>query len=156
MVPELDRLTASEVELIYKSPMLVCILIAGADGQIDKKEIRQALNFAEKRQRKSLSSVSTLFKEISQDFEDKLKSLIQSYPYETTQRTPLIVDELSGLNAIWRKIDPSFAQEFYATLLSIAESIATSSGGLLGYNSIGEEEARYIKLGMIKNPSGGH
>lgn len=155
MVPELDRLTGSEVELIYKSPMLVCILIAGADGQIDKKEIREALNFAEKRQRKSLSAVSVLFKEISQDFEDKLKSLIQSYPYETTQRTPLIVEELAGLNAIWRKIDPSFAHEFYSTLLSIAESIATSSGGLLGYKSIGDEEARYIKLGMIKNPAGG-
>jgi hypothetical protein len=156
MVPELDKLTGSEIEVLYKSPLLVCILIAGADGKIDKKEIKQALNFAEKRQRKSMSSVSVLFKEISKDFEDKLKSLIQSYPYETTQRNPLIVEELAGLNQIWKKIDPSFAHEFYETLLSIAESIATSSGGLLGYNSVGSEEARFIKLSMIKNPSGGH
>lgn len=156
MVPELDRLTGSEIELVYKSPMLVCILIAGADGKIDRKEINQALSFAEKRHRSSISSVSVLFKEIYKDFEDKLKSLIQSYPYETTQRNPLIVEELAGLNQIWRKIDPSFAHEFYKTLLSIAESIATSSGGLLGYKSVGSEEARYIKLAMIKDPSGGH
>lgn len=156
MIPELGRLTSSEVELVYKSPILVCVLIAGADGKIDRKEIKEALSFAEKKQRISVSSVSTLFKEISKDFEDKLKSLIQSYPYETTQRTPMIVEELAGLNDIWRKVDPSFATEFYKTLLSIAESIANSSGGLLGYKSIGSEEARYLKLTMIKDPSGRH
>lgn len=154
MVPELDRLSASEVELIYKTPMLVCILIAGADGEIDKKEIKQAMTFAEKKHKRSLSSVSVLFKEISHDFEDKLKSLIQSYPYEATQRNPLLVEDLSSINAVLKKLDPSFAQEYYKTLLSIAESIATSSGGLLGYNSIGAEEAQFIKLSMIKDPAG--
>ena len=156
MIPELGRLTSSEVELVYKSPILVCVLIAGADGKIDRKEIKEALSFAEKKQRISVSSVSTLFKEISKDFEDKLKSLIQSYPYETTQRTPMIIEELAGLNDIWRKVDASFATEFYKTLLSIAESIANSSGGLLGYKSVGSEEARYLKLTMIKDPSGRH
>ena len=154
MIPELDRLSGSEVELVYKTPMLVCILIAGADGKIDKKEINQAMVFAEKKQRRSISSVSVLFREISKDFEDKLKSVIQRYPYEATQRNPLIVEELTEINQILRKIDPAFAQEYYKTLLGIAESIATSSGGLLGYNSIGSEEARFIKLSMIKDPSG--
>lgn len=153
MVPELDRLAASEVELVYKAPMLVCILIAGADGKIDRKEIKEALSFAEKKQRRSLSSVSVLFKEIATDFEDKLKMLIQVYPYEATQRNPLIVEELAGLNLIWRKLEPSFAQEFYKTLLSIAENIASSSGGVLGFNAVGSEEARFVKLGMIKDPS---
>ena len=156
MIPELDRLTGSEVELIYKTPMLVCILIAGADGKIDKKEINEAMKFAEKKHRRSLSSVSILFKEIAMDFEDKFKILIQSYPYEATQRNPLIVEELVGINQIWRKVDSSFAHEYYKTLLSIAEHIAASSGGVLGYNSIGSEEAHYLKLSMIKDPSGGH
>jgi len=155
MVPELDRLTGSEVELIYKTPILVCILIAGADGKIDKKEITEAMKFAEKKHKRSMSSVSILFKEISKDFEDKFKILIQNYPYEATQRNPLIVEELGGINQIWRKVDKSFAQEYYQTLLSIAEHIASSTGGVLGYNAIGAEEARYLKLSMIKDPSGG-
>jgi len=154
MVPELDRLTASEAELVYKTPLLVCVLIAGADGSIDKKEIKRAIEFAEKKHRRSMSSVSVLFREISTDFEDKLKSLIQSYPYEATQRNPLLVEELTSINQILKRIDPSFAQEYYKTLLSIAESIATSSGGLLGYNTIGSEEAKFIKLSMIKDPAG--
>lgn len=153
MVPELDRLTASEVELVYKAPILVCILIAGADGKIDRKEIKEALTFAQKKQRSSLSSVAVLFKEISTDFEDKLKMLTQGFPYEATQRNPLITEELSGLNLLWRKLEPSFAHEFYKTLLNIAESIASSSGGVLGFNAVGSEEARFVKLGMIKDPS---
>jgi len=153
MVPELDRLSASEVELVYKAPILVCILIAGADGHIDRKEIKEALTFAEKKKRSSLSSMSVLFKEISTDFEDKLKMLMQGFPYEATQRNPLIAEELAGLNLIWRKFEPSFAQEFYKTLLGIAEKIASSSGGVLGFNAVGSEEARFVKLGMIKDPS---
>jgi hypothetical protein len=154
MVPELDRLMASEAELVYKAPLLVCMLIAGADGNIDRKEIKEAMSFSEKKHKRSMSSVSVLFREVTTDFEDKLKSLLQSYPYESTQRNPLIVEELAGLNQIFRKIDASFAQEYYKSLISIAESIASSSGGLLGYNSIGSEEAKFIKLSMIKNPAG--
>jgi hypothetical protein len=156
MVPELDRLTAHEVELVYKAPMLVCILIAGADGTIDKKEIKGAIQFAEMKQQKSVSSVAALFHEVAKDFEDKVKVLMQQYPYELTQRNPLIIDELSELNRIWPKVDSAFAREFYTSLLNIAEKIASSSGGLLGIKSIGSEEAKYVKLPMIKNPSGGH
>lgn len=156
MVPELDRLNSHEVELVFKSPMLVCILIAGADGTIDKREIKGAIQFAETKQQKSLSSVSAIFKEVAKDFEDKLNIIFQQYPYELTQRNPMIIEELAGLNQIWPKVDAAFAREFYLSLISIGEKIASSSGGVLGYKSIGSEEAKYLKLPMIKNPSGGH
>lgn len=153
MVPELHNLTASEMELVYKAPVLVCILIAGADGKIDRKEIKEAIRLAEKRKNRSVSTVSDVFHEVAQDFEDKIKILLQNYPYEFTQRNPLIADELAQLNSVWPKIDRAFAEEYYNTLLGLAEKIAGSSGGLLGYNTIADEEARYIKLNMIKNPA---
>ncbi|MBX2963200.1 MAG: hypothetical protein KF687_11860 [Cyclobacteriaceae bacterium] len=153
MVPELYQLSASEMELVYKAPILVCILIAGADGTIDRKEIKEAIRFAEKKKEKSTSSVSILIHEVATDFEDKLKILLQNYPYESTQRNALIAEELAHLNDLWSKIEPRFAKEFYQTLLSIAEKIATSSGGVLGYNAVGAEEARYIRLDMINNPA---
>ena len=152
LVPELYQLGATEMELVYKSPILVCILIAGADGTIDRKEIKEAIKFAEKKKKKSSSSVSTLIHEIATDFEDKLKIVLQNYPYESAQRNPMIAEELMQLNSIWPKIDRTFAGEFYQTLLDIAAKIATSSGGVLGYNAVGAEEARYVNLGMINNP----
>jgi hypothetical protein len=79
--------------------------------------------------------------------------VLQHYPYEQTQRAPLIIEELSALNSLWPKLEVEFSKEFYASLLSIGEKIASSSGGILGYKSIGSEEAKYMNLPMIKNPA---
>jgi hypothetical protein len=152
MIAELSKLSASELEVIYKSPLLVCILIAGADGNIDRKEIRKAITVVQKKQNGS-DSTSVLFKEVAQDFEDKLKVLEQGYPYEATQRTPLIAEELSALNHLWPSLPTPFAKAYYDVLLMLAQEVAASSGGLLGMNSIGSEEAKLVKLGMISNPA---
>ncbi|HTJ48159.1 MAG TPA: hypothetical protein VL443_01815, partial [Cyclobacteriaceae bacterium] len=76
----------------------------------------------------------------------------QGYPYESTQRNPLIIQELQDLNNVLPKLSKTFALALYNILKSIAEKIATSSGGLLGLKSIGNEEARLINLPMINNP----
>lgn len=151
MVAELSKLSSSELELVYKAPLLVCILIAGADGTIDRKEIKKAITIVQKKQ-KGTDSVSMLFKEVAQDFEDKLKVLEQGYPYEATQRTPLLTDELNALNSLWPKLSQDFAKGYYEILLMFAQEVAASSGGLLGMKSIGAEEAKLVKLTMIKNP----
>jgi hypothetical protein len=85
-------------------------------------------------------------------FEDTLKVLIQGFPPSATDRNPAIVKELSQLSAILKKIDPSLAREFYKSLREIAHKVAQSSGGLLGLNSIGAEEAKFITLPMIDEP----
>jgi hypothetical protein len=151
MVAELTKLSSTELELMYKAPLLVCILIAGADGDIDRKEIKKAINIVQKKQRGS-DSVSVLFKEIAQDFEDKLKVLEQGYPYEATQRTPLLIEELNSLNSLWPRFPQVFAKGYYDILLMLAKEVAASSGGLLWMKSVGAEEAKLVKLTMIKNP----
>ena len=152
MIREFDKLNDTEIELMLKAPILVCILIAGADGTIDRKEIKEAITIAQKSKRAG-GVLKSYFHELSQDFEDKLKITIQGYPYESTQRTPLIVEELATLNSIWPKINKDFAAGFYELLKEISEKIASSSGGLLGIKKVGSEEARYLHLPMIKNPS---
>lgn len=151
MIAELSKLSSGEQELVYRAPLLVCILIAGADGDIDRKEIKKAINVVQKKQ-KGTDPVSLLFQEVAQDFEDKLKVLEQGYPYEATQRTPLIAEELTDLNVLFPKLPEPFAKGYYEILLLLAREVATSSGGLLGMNSIGSEEAKLVKLSMIKNP----
>lgn len=151
MVAELSKLSSSELELMYKAPLLVCILIAGADGDIDRKEIQKAIKIVQKKKNGD-DSVSVLFKELAKDFEDKLKVLEQGYPYEATQRTPLLIEELSGLNMLWSRVPSAFAKGYYDILLMLAQEVAASSGGLLGMKRIGAEEAKLVKLTMIKNP----
>lgn len=152
MIEHFKKLSESQIELMFKAPLLVCILVAGADGTIDKNEIEEAIVLA-----RDLSFSDSLlteyFKEVSQDFEDKLKIVIQSYPYKPSQRIPIIVEELSALNDLFPILDKTFARQFYKVLMNIAEKVASSSGGLLGMNAVGSEEAKFVKLPMIWDPS---
>lgn len=150
MVKELERLTDSEAELMLKAPVLLCILIAGADGTIDRKEIKEAINVTVRKKNKTV--LDSYFKEVSQDFEDKLKVLLQSYPYESSRRNPVLYDELGQLNPILQKMDKSFAKPFYDMMKELAEKIAGSSGGLWGLMSVDSEEAKYIALPMLQDP----
>jgi hypothetical protein len=152
MISEFSNLNDREIELMLKAPILVCILIAGADGTIDQKEIKEAIAIARKNIGKK-GALSSYFKELSEDFEDKLKITIQGYPYESTQRTPLIVNELAELNSLWGKFEKTFAKNFYDSLRDIAEKVASSSGGVLGIKSVGSEEARFISLPMLQKPA---
>lgn len=151
MILELDKLKGHELELMLKAPVLLCILIAGADGTIDRKEIREAINVTVKKKDKTI--LDGYFKEVSTDFEDKLKILLQSYPYESSERNPILIKELSQLNPILKKMDRSFAKPFYDMLKELAGKIAGSSGGLWGMMTVGDEEAKYIDLPMIQDPS---
>ena len=151
MLKELDRLSTAEVETLMKAPLLVCILIAGADNEIDSNEIREAIELAETG--KTKASVAEFYKLVSEDFEDKLKIVLQSLPNESKLRTPLLFDELSRLNSILPKIKGPFGQDYYKSLRFIAMKIAKSSGGMLGLKKIGAEEEKVYALPMIKDPS---
>jgi len=153
MISHLESLTDAEQEFILKAPILVCILIAGADGDIDRDEIKGAISQAKKRQRNASETMMELYREIGEDFEDKLKILLQGYPVEVTQRNPLIVDELSQLNNILQKVDKNFAIQFYQSICDLAMKVAESSGGWFGMKSVGDAEAKYVKLPMIKDPA---
>ena len=150
MIDEFNKLTDTEIELMYKAPVLVCILIAGADGKIDRKEIKQAIA---QTQKKNMSALDNYLNEVSQDFEDKLKVVIQSYPYESTQRNPILIEELGQLSGLWKKMDKGFSVQFYNLLRELAVKIAGSSGGLWGMKTVANEEAKYIQLPMINDPS---
>ncbi len=151
MLKELEKLPASEAELMLKAPMLVCILIAGADNKIDSKEINGAIELSKKG--KAKASLAGYYKIVSEDFEDKLKIIFQELPVDTPERNLLIVKQLSSLNGILPKISKTFSYDFYRSLTYIAKKIAESSGGVLGIKKVGDEEMELVTLPMIKDPS---
>ncbi len=153
MLSQFNRLSQEEHEFMYKAPILVAILIAGADGNIDRKEIQEGIVQAKKRQRMASLELKEIYGEIEEDFEDKLKIVLQSYPVEASQRNPMIVEELARLNTVFPKLDRDFAAQYYQSICDLAMKVAQSSGGLLGIKSVGHAEAVYVKLPMLKNPS---
>ncbi len=153
MITDFEKLSEEEIESMLKVPLLVSILIAGADDKIDKSEIKKAVDISRSKQIRARKSLLDFYTEVGDDFEDKLKIMIQQYPVSSEQRTPLIIDELEKLNDILPKLDKQFAIEFYESVKDIARKVAEASGGVLGYMSIGYEESKLVDLKMIKNPA---
>jgi hypothetical protein len=153
MIQAFDKLSDSEIDAMLRAPLIACILIAGADGDVDRKEIQKAIHHSRKSASKSKASVVEYFKLVEEDFEDKLKIVFQTLPVEVADRNRLIVDELTNLNNILPKLDKIFAVEFYTKMRDLAHEVAASSGGVLGMNTVGDEEAQYVELPMIRNPA---
>ncbi len=153
MIPEFKSLTQLEINTIIDAPALVTILIAGAEGKIDEKEIdwgKYVVHFRVSEYESS--SMMRVYKEVDKVFDDSIKQFMESLPQDTDERSAIITGKLSGLNSIFRKVDTEFAKEFYESLRTLAKQVAKSSGGIWGYGSISPQEQKYLELEMIEVP----
>lgn len=153
MINYLNPLSEEEKLFLQKAPVLVAILIAGADNKIDKSEIKEALRISRYKPIKARILLKDFYSSIGDEFEYNLIEEIASLPREARKRTPLIIEELEKLNKILPKLDRKFAIQFYESMKDIAKRIAKASGGVLGYISIDYEESKLMELKMIKNPA---
>lgn len=153
MIPEFAKLRDDEVEVLMKAPAYVSVLIAGADDDIDKNEIKKAIQLAKVKQEKAREILLDYYKLVGERFEKDFMKMIEELPQKASERAPLINRELRKLNIILPKLPRNFSIEFYASLRDIAKKIAEASGGVLGYLSVSYEEAKLMELGDIKDPS---
>ncbi|NQZ75673.1 MAG: hypothetical protein HRT61_06110 [Ekhidna sp.] len=150
MIPEFEPLREDEIQVLLKSPVYVAILIAGADGTIDKSERKEAIEVARNKQSRAREQLADFYKEVGEQFEANFNQLIDELPSGTEPRVSAITTELRKLNFILPKIDKNFAIKLIASLKDLAKKIAEASGGVLGYLSISYEEARLMELKMLK------
>jgi hypothetical protein len=153
MIAEFKHLGKEEANLMYIAPVLVTILIAGADSTIDNAEIKEARELAKLKQNKENEILKDYYKAIGDSFELELKKHIVLLPKDTDERNKIIIGELKKLNDILPKLNLQFAVNFYTHLKDLAKKIAEASGGVLGYMAVGKEESELISLDMIKDPS---
>ena len=153
MIPEFQPLREDEIEMLLNAPIYVSILIAGADGKIDKLERKQAIEIARNKQSRAREQLAEFYKLVGERFENQFNHLIDALPSGTEKRVQAISIELRKLNFILPKVDKNFAIKLHASLKDLAKKIAEASGGVLGYLSVSYEEAKLMELRMIKNPS---
>lgn len=153
MIPELKNLTESEIDLLKKIPAMVTILIAGADEEISKSELKEAINLTKIKQSRARKELIGYYRDIAPDFEKSLKELLNSYPKEAEVRSKQVIEDIERLNDILKKVDKNWAIQFVDSMKDIAKKVAEAAGGVFGYLSIGYEESKLIDLKMIKVPS---
>jgi hypothetical protein len=125
------------------------VLIAGADGKFDQKELDWAEKVANIRSYKMSEDLIGFYQEVGVDFSDKLVEYIGAFPTNVHDRTHIISDRLAGLNDILAKLDPRVGANMYKSLKSFAKHIASAHGGFLGFFTIGAEETKLIELEML-------
>lgn len=151
MVKEFQNLREDEVDVLMKAPVYVAILIAGADGEIDKSERKEAIAIASNRQSRSREQLNDYYNQI--DFDADFDKLVGELPSGTEERTTAIIRELRKLNFILKKIDRPFAIKLHASLKDLSKKVAEASGGLLSYLTISYEESKLMELKMLQDPS---
>jgi len=142
-------LSTDEIQTLKDAYAYIAVLIAGADGKMDHKE----LAFSEKIvQIRSFSGDERLFHlhdEITKELPGKIKEVMSSMSQDLATRNQVLSAEIEKLNPILASLDPFMGNYMYRGYVSFAERIAKSSGGFLSFFSVGPEEKKWIKLPML-------
>jgi len=152
MIPELQNLSESEIDILKKIPAMVTILIAGADEEISKSELKEAINLTKIKQSKARKELLSYYQEVAPDFEESLNDLLASYPGDAEIRSKQVIEDIERLNDILKKTNKEWAGQFVESMKDIAKKVAEAAGGVFGYMSIGYEESKLIDLKMINLP----
>jgi len=154
MIREFQNLSNNEQKLMLETPALIMILIAGADGVIDEKEIERAEKVKIFRGSMKNSMLKEYYKEAGMDFRKTIYKLLSKLPEKLSERNYEITKRLKRINKILPKLSKRFSVGLYKSFLSYAEQVAKASGGIMGFASISPEEKIWINLNMLDNPAG--
>jgi len=155
MIAEFEGLNEQEQQLVMRAPVLVALLIAGADEKIDKAEKRRAAELIRLKHTTGREVLHAFYEEVGQDFEQKLEDEIGGRPKMSQERNQQICEELSKLNEVLPKMPYRFSNALYSSMKDLAKKIAEASGGVLGFMPIGYEESKLIGLTMLEAPKEG-
>ena len=142
-------MTNEEISIIIDAYPLITILIAGADGDIDVRELEWGKKLSKIRSYNENYELNPLFKEVEKDFDEKIDLVVSEAPGQVLARYDWISPKLAQLNPILAKLERADAYALYKSLTSFAKHIAKSEGGFLGMGSVNSEEMKMIKLPMV-------
>lgn len=149
MINIIEALPGKDQQLLYDVIPYITLLIAGADGNIDPKELEWSEKITEIRSFSSHEEWQPYYEKISGTLQSRIQELLAELPEDTTAQGEELSNRLSKLNDILPKLDPLDAKHFYDDLLSFAERIAKADGGVLGWFTISASEAKVVSLPMI-------
>lgn len=144
-----NNLTIAENDKLKKAISLITILIAGADGNIEKDELTWAKKIAGVREYGPPTLLHGFYQEVGVDYDETVNGYLETLPEDTAERTSIISEHLSELNPILAKLDNQMAHAYYKSFTSFAEHVAKATGGFMGFFSVSAEEKSLMTLPML-------
>lgn len=153
MLHEMEQLSPEQQEQLYDAPVMITLLIAGADDDFDQKEKDKAVELAKfKKLNPDQPLIHEYYRVVELRFEERLHHWMQEYPRLAEIRNPIIAKQLEQLNPILELLSYDLRSGLYKSFVNWARQVAEASGGVLGYFSVGTEEKAWVELPMLKNP----
>ncbi|MCC5921400.1 MAG: hypothetical protein LAT68_05430 [Cyclobacteriaceae bacterium] len=152
MLEYLKSISEEERDFVYSVPAKVTVLVAGSDNKIDHDELEAAISLSQMKKTTAREDLLEYYKHVSERFEADLQKELKYCPNSTEGRNEYYAEQLAKLNNIFPRLDTKFSIQLYASLKGFAKKVAESSGGVLGYMTISEDERRVIDLPMIQDP----
>lgn len=149
MPKELESLSVEDQKVLLDAVPYITILVAGADGELDMKEVEWSEKLTKIRSFSYEEELRPFYKKVGENYEERLHLLMDALPNDKDARNQAISDELAKLNEVLPKLDHFYARHYYQSLRSFADHVAHSSGGVMGWLSVGFEEYKVIDLHMI-------
>ena len=149
MLEAMQTLSQEEQDLLLDALPLVTVLIAGADGKIDKSETSWATKLTDIRSYSNEPELNDFYEKVSGNFAEKLSYLVSQWPADAKAGVKEVSEKLAGLNPILAKVPQALGAKFYTSLTSFAKHIARADGGIFKMWSISKEEEALIGLPMI-------
>ena len=149
MPREFKVLNEEEITLMLDAIPLITILVAGADGEMDDKELASAIKITEIRSYDFNSQLKDYFKLVGGNFEDRLRKFDTELPKDTDARLNKVAELLAGLNPVFEKMDEFDAAIYYKNFRSFAKHVAKASGGFMRFMTVGPKESEVVDLPML-------
>lgn len=149
MHSKIEHLSTEEKQLIHDAPILITVLISGADGNFDHAEIKKAVSIIHIKSFSEAKDVRGVYKNIDAHSEENIEALIHSLPSQSSDRTTVLKKKLSGLNAIFPKLDHHFAIDLYKSLRELAYYVSRAHDGDLGIGFHNEREEKLVQLDFL-------
>ena len=149
MTEHFKVLNDEEYKSLTDAISLITLLIAGADGDVEKEELDWATKIAKIRSYALPEKLNDFYKDVGSDFSERLDHFTHVTSSAVTVRMGEISDRLEKLNPILAKLPQALGATLYNSYTTFAKHVAKSSGGFLGFFAVGPEEEKWISLPML-------
>ena len=144
-----ENISQAELHILENAVSQIALLIAGADGAIDKEEMDWAAKLMHIRTYSGEKSIQRFYAEVEANFNIKLRDLMKLGSQNLTERQAALSASIAQVNPILAKLDAETAYHVYHSYITLAKSVAKSAGGILGFGAISGAEEKLIGLSMI-------
>ena len=150
MLDTFKGITEQEKRQLIDAIAQITILIAGADGDINRKETSWAKKLARIRSYASNKKLNEFYRIVGKTFCNDLERMRSSLPDDTNARNKVLVEQLSHLNGLLSKLPFTMRLALYESYTSFAKHVAEASGGFFRFMSISGEEKKLMNLPMLQ------